>query len=365
MKKTGNRKAALLTVCCFAAGCFSGCAQQVSESKTASLIGSSVESTVSSSSEKEGAPEIVAPHFYDVDLSSVSVTTSEESTDNSQISADIHEDDSVEKTVQSGEEFVIAEGETYTVDEGSRLVCESGGRITVLPNAEFIVNGSVQLDGEMELSGGGYLGIGKDAAVDGSGSLKVLDSFDDIDCEGSCKVKITPPDPVDDNGCTRVGGVLIANKRYSLPEDYAPGLEDEVVEALEEMRLDSGYAYEIVSGFRDYDSQMRNFDWWCEQDGYDAAITYSAPPGHSEHQTGLTMDLDSLEESYGKTPEGIWLAENCHKYGFIIRYPEGKENITGYTYEPWHVRYLGKSTAKLVFDSGLTLEEFLDVSGVL
>lgn len=364
MKILRNRRSALLTVCCFAAVCFSGCARQDAESKTSSLIGSSIESTVSSSSEKEGAPEIVAPHFYDVDFSSVSVADSEEPSDKPEISADIHKGDSVDKTVQSGEELVIAAGETYTVDEGSRLVCEDGGKIIVSPNAEFIVNGSVHLNGEMELFGGGFLGIGKNAAVDGGGSLKVLDSFDDIDCEGSCKVAITPPEPVDDNGCTRVGGVLIANKKYSLPEDYAPGLEDEVVEALEEMRLDSGYPYEIVSGFRDYDSQKRNFDWWCEQDGYDAAITYSAPPGHSEHQTGLTMDLDSLEESYGKTPEGIWLAENCYKYGFIIRYPEGKEDITGYTYEPWHVRYLGKSTAKLVFDSGFTLEEFLDVSSV-
>ena len=75
------------------------------------------------------------------------------------------------------------------------------------------------------------------------------------------------------------------------------------------------------------------------------------------------MDLDAFEESYGETPEGIWLAENCWRYGFIIRYPKGKEEITGYTYEPWHVRYLGKSTAKLVYDSGLTLEEFLNVEG--
>ena len=73
------------------------------------------------------------------------------------------------------------------------------------------------------------------------------------------------------------------------------------------------------------------------------------------------MDVGRLEYDYAHTDEGIWLTENCYKYGFIIRYPEDKTEITGYIYEPWHIRYLGESTAKLVHDSGLTLEEFLKV----
>ena len=94
----------------------------------------------------------------------------------------------------------------------------------------------------------------------------------------------------------------------------------------------------------------------------EAADTYSARAGHSEHQTGLAFDLNSLEESFGETREGIWLREHCWEYGFIIRYPKGKESITGYMYEPWHVRYLGKSAAKSVFESGLCLEEYLNVT---
>ena len=74
------------------------------------------------------------------------------------------------------------------------------------------------------------------------------------------------------------------------------------------------------------------------------------------------MDISSMKQSYGNTPEGKWLAEHCWEYGFLLRYPKNSESITGYIYEPWHVRYLGKSTAKLVHDSGLTLEEFLGVA---
>lgn len=359
--KKNNIIAAALAICCLA-----GCSQNTGSVTDES--GGSVTEQVPAVSESTGAPTMVAPHFYDVDLPNAPVVTvgesSEEvSSDEPETQRNAHADDTVDKTVENGEVFSLESGATYSVDEGSSLVCSSGGKIFVPEGAELIVNGSLRLDGELELDGGGYLGIGSGGAVYGDGALKVIRSFDDIACEGNCTVKITPPEPVEDNGCTKVGGVLIANKKYSLPEDYAPGLENFVLDALDEMRIDSGYPYEIVSGFRDYDSQQRNFDYWCEQDGYDAAIMYSSPPGHSEHQTGLTMDLDSLEESYGETFEGMWLENNCYKYGFIIRYPQGKEDITGYTYEPWHVRYLGKSTAKLVHDSGLTLEEFLNVSG--
>lgn len=358
-----NRKhvtAIILAICCL-----TGCSQKNTSSEKSDVQSSStVQAPVTS--ESSGAPTMFAPHFYDVDLPdapTIVIGEGEASSDTIEVSKNDHVNDTVESTIESGDTFALKSGDTYTVSAGNSLVCASGGKITIPSGAELIVNGSLQLDGELELEGGGYLGIGQGAAVFGDGSLKVLDSFDDIGCEGDCTVSITPPQPIDNNGCTKVGGVLIANKVYSLPEDYAPGLEDEVLDALEEMRADSGYPYEIVSGFRDYASQQRNFDYWCEQDGYEAAIMYSSPPGHSEHQTGLTMDLDSLEESYGDTFEGMWLANNCYLYGFIIRYPEGKEDITGYTYEPWHVRYLGKSTAKLVHDSGLTLEEFLNVSG--
>ena len=78
-------------------------------------------------------------------------------------------------------------------------------------------------------------------------------------------------------------------------------------------------------------------------------------------ETGLAFDVGSVTSSYGVTPAGKWLAKNCHKYGFIIRYPQGKSDITGYIYEPWHIRYLGVENATKVYESGLTLEEYLGV----
>lgn len=91
----------------------------------------------------------------------------------------------------------------------------------------------------------------------------------------------------------------------------------------------------------------------------------SAKPGESEHQTGLAMDVSSpsvnfqLTQYYGHTREGKWLVENAPKHGFIIRYPEGKEYITGYNYEPWHIRYVGKNAAEFIMNENITLEEYL------
>ncbi|MGV2685696.1 D-alanyl-D-alanine carboxypeptidase family protein, partial [Clostridium perfringens] len=96
----------------------------------------------------------------------------------------------------------------------------------------------------------------------------------------------------------------------------------------------------------------------------------SAVPGTSEHQTGLTIDVSSpsagnaLEETFGHTAEGQWLAQHASEFGFIIRYPEGAENITGYVYEPWHIRYVGKDLAPDIADSGMTLEEYLDEANI-
>ena len=88
----------------------------------------------------------------------------------------------------------------------------------------------------------------------------------------------------------------------------------------------------------------------------------TARPGYSEHQTGLAFDIINTDPSFDSTPEGKWLAANCYKYGFIIRYPKGKENITGFVYEPWHIRYLGVEIATSVYDSGLCLEEYLGIN---
>lgn len=167
------------------------------------------------------------------------------------------------------------------------------------------------------------------------------------------------------DGITYVNGILVVNKTYGLPKDYDPGkLTDEALNAYEQMRKaasEDDITLWIASGYRSYETQKNLYNDYVKEDGKEKADTYSARPGYSEHQTGLAMDLNIVDSSFEGTPEAKWIEKNCYKYGFIIRYPKGKENITGYKYEPWHIRYLGKENAKKVYDSGLTLEEYLQI----
>lgn len=167
------------------------------------------------------------------------------------------------------------------------------------------------------------------------------------------------------DGLTYINGILIVNKTYSLPKDYNPEkINDEAYSAFEKMKeaaKKDNINLWIASGFRSYDTQDELYNYYLLSDPKEKVDTYSARPGHSEHQTGLAMDLNIIDSSFEGTPEAIWLDKNAYKYGFIIRYPKGKEEITGYKYEPWHVRYLGEEVAKKVYDSGLTLEEYLNI----
>ena len=259
-------------------------------------------------------------------------------------------------TVKSGDVLRVSDGETLLIN--GRLLCNNGGKIVVEKGGSLMVNGEIELSGEMELLG--EMALSENAKVFGEGAMS-LDSFDDIDCKGHFTARIIPPEPVVIDGITYVGGVLIVNKKIALPETYNPGLDGTALAALKEMRAASGYDMPVISGFRSYEYQKTVFQGWCDRDGEEVASTYSARPGHSEHQAGLAMDISWVDTDYGETKEGIWVSEHCHEFGFIIRYQLGKEDITGYIYEPWHIRYLGESTARLVFDSGLTLDEFLGV----
>lgn len=180
----------------------------------------------------------------------------------------------------------------------------------------------------------------------------------------SAKVAVTVSAPV---GLTYIQGILVVNKTYSLPSDYNPGVDSIAKAALDEMTAAAakdGVSLWIVSGFRSYTKQTSLYNNYVARDGKAEADRYSARPGHSEHQTGLAFDLNSLDQSFGQTKEGKWIAANSWKYGFILRYPQEKEAQTGYMYEPWHVRYLGKDVAKKVYDSGLCLEEYLNITSV-
>lgn len=167
------------------------------------------------------------------------------------------------------------------------------------------------------------------------------------------------------DGATYFGDVLITNKTYALPEDYGTGLKMEVVNAFREMASDAakdGITLWIVSGYRSYETQVVTYQYNVNQSGREKADRVSARPGHSEHQTGLSLDINSTLDSFAGTPEAIWLEKHCVQYGFIIRYPKEKESVTGYQYEPWHIRYLGKEKAAEIACTGLTLEEYFGIT---
>lgn len=168
------------------------------------------------------------------------------------------------------------------------------------------------------------------------------------------------------DGITYVDGILVANKTYPLPEDYNPGeLLTECSEAFEKMKSDAAKEDLVLwnaSGFRSYELQESLYTRYSDRDGKEAADRYSARPGHSEHQTGLAIDLNTITSAFANTAEGKWVSENCHKYGFILRYPQDKEAVTGYMYEAWHIRYVGVDTATKIYESGLCFEEYFGIT---
>ena len=201
---------------------------------------------------------------------------------------------------------------------------------------------------------------GKITGVKAGECIVTVTSEDNPNVKAEVKVTISG-----EASLTYINGILIANKTYSLPESYAPGIDKTAESALNKMinaAKQDGINLFIKSGYRSYSTQKTLYNNYVARDGVAAADRYSARPGHSEHQTGLAFDLNSLEQSFGETKEGKWLAEHCHEYGFIIRYPKDKEDVTGYMYEPWHVRYLGEDIAKDVYESGKCLEEYLGIT---
>lgn len=180
--------------------------------------------------------------------------------------------------------------------------------------------------------------------------------------------------------------LLLVNKTHPLAADYAPTdlvrityLVGDHAESMRYMRKEAAEHFELMAGsaeaagheigirtaYRSYAQQRDIFNSYAARDGEEAANKYSARPGQSEHQTGLCADVTSpsvnyqMTTKYGDAPEGKWLAENAHQFGFIIRFPLGKEHITGYQYEPWHVRYVGIEAATDIAAQGITLEEYL------
>lgn len=174
---------------------------------------------------------------------------------------------------------------------------------------------------------------------------------------------------------------LLVNKTNSLDEDYIPNnlvdslskykdnimIEENTLKAFRKMQKDAleyGYSIDIMSAYRNYNYQESLYNNIVKEKGFNYALRSIAKPGCSEHQTGLAIDycvykddLCYIECELEDMPESKWIHDNAHKYGFIIRYPKGKEEITGYMYEPWHIRYVG-DLAIYLYNNDMTLEEY-------
>lgn len=171
---------------------------------------------------------------------------------------------------------------------------------------------------------------------------------------------------------------VLINKYYAIPKGYAPSLilaessKNQYIDARAEdpwnaMRAaceaDTGKVLYLCSGYRTFAAQAKLFSSSIQNRGVAHCISRNALEGRSEHNLGLALDIStadvgSISSSFGSTAAGKWVGEHCSEYGFILRYPEGKSAITGYVYEPWHLRYIGTDTAVRIAASGLTLEEF-------
>ncbi len=188
-------------------------------------------------------------------------------------------------------------------------------------------------------------------------------SVDNPEIKAEFKVTVKAPEKIE---ITYIDGILIANKTYPLPSDYNPGENTEARAALNKMFADAKAEKNldmwVCSGFRSYTVQKNLYNSYVSRDGVKNADRYSARPGYSEHQTGLAFDINYADSRFTGTAQAVWLAKNAHKYGFILRYPEGKESVTGYMYEPWHYRYIGVENAEKIYASGLTLEEYFGIT---
>ena len=172
---------------------------------------------------------------------------------------------------------------------------------------------------------------------------------------------------------------ILVNKYYYLDENYVPNnleeidkeyskggikLVKEAKEAFQELSKkarESNLNIIAMSAYRSYQYQVTLYNNYVKQDGKEEADAYSARPGHSEHQTGLATDVYNQKETYTnfeKTEEFKWMQENAYKFGFILRFPKGKEEETGYQYESWHYRYVGKEAAKYIKENNITFEEY-------
>jgi D-alanyl-D-alanine carboxypeptidase len=293
--------------------------------------------------------------------------------------------------------LLAACGGSYPFDTPTVSPTSSGGhRLTVTPSVHSPT--PTPVDALYVVQAGDTLG----AIADGFGvSLDVLMQANGITDPATLQVgdvltipgvSVTPqptatatPGAGDGTPIPDISLLQLVDKQHPLPSGYAPPnvvavpgsysapgynstMNATALDALERM-LDganaAGYDIRVVSGYRSYADQQYTYNYWVSQLGQEEADRVSARPGYSEHQLGTTADVGSadfgwdLTDTFGATPDGQWLDTHCTEYGFVLSYPEGKEAITGYAYEPWHFRYLGTTAAADYAASALTLNQYL------
>ncbi len=194
---------------------------------------------------------------------------------------------------------------------------------------------------------------------------------------------ILKPEIIQQTESKKINGdslLVQVNKQYCLPQDYVPSglvhiseygipetkdfLLRKIVmpdlEAMVDQAKQDGVELRIISAYRSYQNQIETYNYWVDQLGLEEASRQSALPGCSQHQLGTAVDFNELEFSFTYTSAGIWLSKNAWQYGWVISFPLNSESITGYAYEPWHYRYIGKDNALKMQKSGLILSKFLE-----
>lgn len=228
------------------------------------------------------------------------------------------------------------------------------------------------------------------AAADGTGHEQADGSGEQAEQPGGQpeQTEDMPGNPAVEVAADPSSIAVLVNKQFSLPENFEPTdlvypavrftfnekiekrmMRKEAAAALESMFAaaeQDGIYLAGVSAYRSHATQTALFNRYVKRDGEEKAKTYSAVPGHSEHETGLAIDVSAsngkcaAEDCFADTKEAKWLAKHVYEYGFIIRYPEGRDDLTGYKYEPWHLRYVGDEIARDIQERNITLEEYYD-----
>ena len=236
-----------------------------------------------------------------------------------------------------------------------------------------------------------FIGKNQNNNDDNPAGPEVSDQSEPDDRIGSGGSDSEPAESSQDRGkalqeANEKGLLILVNKENPIDKDYKPddlkkikyyapdrdpstrymrAVAANAFHQLVDKAAEDGIELKMTTAYRSYDFQKLLFDSYVKKEGEEAANKYSAKPGQSEHQTGLAVDVSSpsvdyqLSDEYGETKEGKWLADQAAQFGFILRFPKGKEDITGYQYEPWHIRYVGLTAAKEIHQQNITLEEYL------